>query len=61
MQSVKDDIRKERNWIQTADVALFFEVAKFFTAYQRCSFSTKKVGEDLSIRCKFLDVQNLLL
>ncbi|KAI5080095.1 hypothetical protein GOP47_0005574 [Adiantum capillus-veneris] len=41
MQCVKDDISRERSWIQSADVALFFEVAKFFTAYQRCKINTK--------------------
>ncbi|MCO5566400.1 hypothetical protein L7F22_020077 [Adiantum nelumboides] len=41
MQCVKDDISRERSWIQSTDVALFFEVAKFFTAYQRCRVNTK--------------------
>ena len=43
MQSVKNDISRERNGIQSSDVALFFEVAKFFTAYQRHKFSILKV------------------
>ncbi|KAH7442845.1 hypothetical protein KP509_02G004400 [Ceratopteris richardii] len=41
MQCIKEDISRERSWIQTSDVALFFEVAKFFTAYQRCLISNK--------------------
>jgi hypothetical protein len=43
MQSVKDDISRERNGIQSSDVTLFFEIAKFFTAYQRYRFSILKV------------------
>lgn len=42
MQSVREDIRKEHPSIQTSDIIVFFEVAHFFTAYQRCRVSNCK-------------------
>lgn len=42
MQSVREDIRREHPSIQTSDIIVFFEVAQFFTAYQRCRVSNRK-------------------
>lgn len=42
MQSVREDIRKEHPAIQNSDIIVFFEVANFFTAYQRCCVTNSK-------------------
>ncbi|KAJ7552476.1 hypothetical protein O6H91_06G056900 [Diphasiastrum complanatum] len=39
MQTVKEDIRKERTGLQAVDVVMFFKVAQFFTCYQCCRVS----------------------
>jgi hypothetical protein len=60
MQSVKDDISRERNGIQSSDVTLFFEVAKFFTAYQRYKFSILKVFIDYGCLLKvYVNIETL--
>ncbi|XP_024382213.2 uncharacterized protein [Physcomitrium patens] len=41
MQTIIDDIRGERNNVQSQDIVMFFAVAKFFTAYQRCHLMKK--------------------
>lgn len=46
MQTVKSDIRSERNNVQSQDIVMFFSVANFFTAYQRCRLMKKKPNED---------------
>lgn len=46
MQSVREDIRREHPSIQTSDIIVFFEVAHFFTAYQRCRVSNRKVTKE---------------
>jgi hypothetical protein len=43
MQTVKDDIQRERNEVQESDVVTFFTVANFFTSYQRCLLSKPQV------------------
>lgn len=48
MQTIKADIRSERNNVQSQDIVMFFSVANFFTAYQRCRLIKRKV------RLKFL-------
>lgn len=35
MKSIRDDIRKEHQDIQNADVVIFFKVAQFVIAFQR--------------------------
>ncbi|XP_059067114.1 uncharacterized protein LOC131079685 isoform X2 [Cryptomeria japonica] len=42
MQSVREDIRREHPAIQNSDIIVFFEVACFFTAYQRCRVANHK-------------------
>lgn len=48
MQSVKDDIRSERNNVQSHDMVMFFAVAYFFTGYQRCILMRNKVHDPTS-------------
>lgn len=43
MQTIKSDIRSESNNVQSQDIVMFFAVANFFTAYQRCLLMKKKV------------------
>ena len=43
MQTIKSDIRSERNNVQSQDIVTFFAVANFFTAYQRCVLLKRKV------------------
>lgn len=45
MQSVKGDIRSERNNVQSHDMVMFFAVAYFFTGYQRCLLMKNKVHD----------------
>ncbi|KAH9307878.1 hypothetical protein KI387_035789, partial [Taxus chinensis] len=46
MQSVREDIRREHQAIQNSDIIVFFEVAHFFTAYQRCRIANRKGKSD---------------
>ncbi|KAG0582042.1 hypothetical protein KC19_3G029100 [Ceratodon purpureus] len=46
MQTIKSDIRSERNNVQSQDIVTFFAVANFFTAYQRCVLLKRKPNED---------------
>ena len=43
MQTIKLDIRSERNNVQSNDIVMFFAVANFYTAYQRCLLMKRKV------------------
>jgi hypothetical protein len=42
MQSVKEDIQKERR-AGTLDIVAFFQVAQFFTSYQCCNAQKDEV------------------
>ncbi|KAF6162098.1 hypothetical protein GIB67_008227 [Kingdonia uniflora] len=44
MQSIRKDIEKEHHAIQSNDVAIFFQVAQFITAFQYHKLSSKILG-----------------
>lgn len=43
MQAVKEDIRKERSGLQSADILTFFRVAEFFTTYHHAKQTSMQV------------------
>ncbi|EYU25177.1 hypothetical protein MIMGU_mgv1a000309mg [Erythranthe guttata] len=47
MQSIREDIEKELQEIQSSDVVIFFEVAQFVTAFQYHKCTTKKPSVDV--------------
>lgn len=59
MQSIREDIDKEHQEIQSTDIIMFFSIAEFVTSYQYHKCITSKVICNWWMELDFLSRHNL--